>query len=51
MFFVGLFYASISFLLVTFVFGKDFVLSDGSGLLLVISQLFAAYLHLLHDKT
>ncbi len=36
MFFVGLFYASISFLLVTFVFGKDFVLSDGSGLLLVI---------------
>ncbi|MFA4960766.1 MAG: stage II sporulation protein M [Candidatus Pacearchaeota archaeon] len=36
MFFIGLFYASISFLLVTFVFGKDFVLSGGSGLLLVI---------------
>ncbi len=36
MFFIGLFYASISFLLVSFVFRKDFVLSEGSGLLLVI---------------
>jgi uncharacterized membrane protein SpoIIM required for sporulation len=36
MFFVGLFYASISFLLVSFVFRKDFVLREGSGLLLVI---------------
>lgn len=35
MFFVGLFYATISLLLVTFVFGKDSVLRDGSGLLLV----------------
>jgi uncharacterized membrane protein SpoIIM required for sporulation len=36
LFFIGLFYASVSFLLVSFVFGKDFVLSGGSGLLLVI---------------
>lgn len=36
MFFIGFFYASVSFLLVSFVFGKDFVLSEGSGLLLVI---------------
>ncbi|MCD4770785.1 stage II sporulation protein M [archaeon] len=36
MFFVGLFWASISFLLVTFVFGNDSVLRDGNGLLLVI---------------
>lgn len=36
MFFVGLFYASISFLLVSLVFRKDFVLSEGAGLLLVI---------------
>jgi len=35
MFFVGLFYASISLLLVTYVFGKDPVLKDGSGLLMV----------------
>jgi uncharacterized membrane protein SpoIIM required for sporulation len=36
LFFVGLFWASISFLLVTFVFGKDSILKDGAGLLLVI---------------
>jgi len=36
MFFVGLFYASISLLLVSFVFGKDAVLKDGSGLLVVL---------------
>ncbi|MFA5061456.1 MAG: stage II sporulation protein M [Candidatus Pacearchaeota archaeon] len=36
MFFIGLFYASISFLLVSLVFRKDFVLSEGAGLLLVI---------------
>jgi len=36
MFFVGLFYASLSFLLVSLVFRKDFVLSEGAGLLLVI---------------
>lgn len=36
MFLVGLFYASISLLLVTFVFGKDSVLKEGSGLLMVI---------------
>jgi len=36
MFFVGLFYASVSLLLVSFVFGQDFVLKDGAGLLVVI---------------
>lgn len=36
MFFVGAFWASVSLLLVTFVFGKDSVLKDGSGLLVVI---------------
>ena len=36
MFFVGLFYASISFLFVSLVFGADDVLKEGSGLLLVI---------------
>jgi uncharacterized membrane protein SpoIIM required for sporulation len=36
MFFVGLFYASVALLLVSFVFGKDTVLKDGSGLLLVL---------------
>ncbi len=36
LFFVGLFYASVSFLLTMFVFGKDFVLKEGSGLLMVI---------------
>ena len=36
MFFVGLFYASISFLLVSFIFSKDTVLKDGAGLLMVI---------------
>ena len=36
MFFVGLFYASISLLTVTFVFSSDTVLQEGSGLLLVI---------------
>ncbi|MBT3397457.1 stage II sporulation protein M [archaeon] len=35
LFFVGLFYASVSLLLVTFVFGKDSVLREGSGLLVV----------------
>lgn len=36
MFFVGLFYATISLLLVCFVFGKDSVLREGGGLLVVI---------------
>jgi uncharacterized membrane protein SpoIIM required for sporulation len=36
LFFVGLFYASVSILLVTFIFGKDTVLREGSGLLVVI---------------
>ena len=36
MFFVGLFWASVSLLLVSFVFGKDSVLKEGSGLLVVI---------------
>jgi len=35
MFFIGLFYATISLLLVTFVFGKDSILREGSGLLVV----------------
>jgi hypothetical protein len=36
MFFVGAFWASVSLLLVTFVFGKDSILKEGSGLLVVI---------------
>jgi uncharacterized membrane protein SpoIIM required for sporulation len=36
LFFVGLFWASVSLLLVTFVFGKDSILREGSGLLVVI---------------
>lgn len=36
MFFIGLFWASISLLLVHFVFGNDSVLKEGSGLLVVI---------------
>jgi len=36
MFFVGLFWASVSSLLVSIVFGKDSVLREGSGLLIVI---------------
>lgn len=36
LFFVGLFYASVSLLLVSFVFGKDSVLKEGSGLLVVL---------------
>lgn len=36
MFFVGLFYASVSLLLVMFIFGKDSILKEGSGLLLVV---------------
>lgn len=36
MFFVGLFWASVSLLFVTFVFGKDSILKEGSGLLIVI---------------
>jgi uncharacterized membrane protein SpoIIM required for sporulation len=36
LFFVGLFYASVALLLVTFVFGKDSILREGSGLLIVI---------------
>lgn len=35
MFLVGLFWASVSLLLVTFVFGKDSILVNGSGLLVV----------------
>ena len=36
LFFVGIFWASVSLLLVTFVFGKDSILKEGSGLLVVI---------------
>jgi uncharacterized membrane protein SpoIIM required for sporulation len=36
LFFIGMFYASISLLLVAFVFGKDSVLKEGSGLLVVV---------------
>jgi uncharacterized membrane protein SpoIIM required for sporulation len=36
MLFIGLFYATASLLLVSFVFGKDSVLREGSGLLLVV---------------
>jgi uncharacterized membrane protein SpoIIM required for sporulation len=36
LFFIGLFYATVSLLLVSFVFGKDSVLKEGSGLLIVI---------------
>jgi uncharacterized membrane protein SpoIIM required for sporulation len=36
MFFVGAFWASVSLILVTWVFGKDSILKEGSGLLLVI---------------
>jgi uncharacterized membrane protein SpoIIM required for sporulation len=36
MFFIGMFYASIALLLVTFVFGKDSILKEGAGLLIVI---------------
>ncbi len=36
MFFVGLLYASVSFGLVSFIFNKDSVLGEGSGLLMVI---------------
>ncbi len=36
MFFVGVFWASVSLLLVSFVFGRDSVLKEGSGLLVVI---------------
>jgi len=36
LFFIGLFYASVALLLVTFVFGNDSVLKEGSGLLIVI---------------
>ena len=35
MFFVGAFWASVSLLLVSFVFGKDSILKEGSGLLMV----------------
>ncbi len=41
MFFVGLFYASVALLLVTFVFGKDSILKEGSGLLVVIFTVIA----------
>lgn len=41
MFFIGLLYASVSLLLVTFVFGKDFILKEGSGLLIVIFTVIA----------
>jgi hypothetical protein len=35
LFFVGMFYAAVSLLLVSFVFGKDSILKEGSGLLVV----------------
>lgn len=41
LFFVGLFYASVSFLLVNYVFRADDILRDGSGLLLVIFTVLA----------
>jgi len=36
MFFIGIFYASVSLLLVSFVFGKDSILKEASGLLVVL---------------
>lgn len=42
MFFVGIFYSSLALLLVSFVFGKDFVLKDGSGLLVVLLTVLAS---------
>ncbi|MCK4996970.1 stage II sporulation protein M [Candidatus Pacearchaeota archaeon] len=41
MFFVGAFWASVALLLVTFVFGNDSVLKDGSGLLVVTFTVIA----------
>lgn len=41
MFFVGMFWASVALLLVTFVFGNDSVLKDGSGILVVIFTVMA----------
>ncbi|MGC9309494.1 MAG: stage II sporulation protein M [Candidatus Nanoarchaeia archaeon] len=41
MFFVGLFYASVAVLLVTFVFGRDTILREGSGLLVVLFTVIA----------
>ena len=41
MFFVGIFYASVSLLLVTYVFGKDSILKEGSGLLMVTFTVMA----------
>ena len=41
MFFVGLFWASVSLLLVSFVFGKDSILKEGSGLLVVTFTVIA----------
>jgi len=41
LFFVGLFWASVALLLVTFVFGKDSILREGSGLLVVTFTVIA----------
>ena len=41
MFFVGAFWASVALLLVTFVFGNDSILKDGSGLLVVTFTVIA----------
>lgn len=43
LFFVGLFYASVSLLLVTFVFGSDGILRSGSGLLVVLFTLICCF--------
>lgn len=41
MFFIGLFYASIALLFVTYVFGGDDILQDGAGLLMVLFTVLA----------
>jgi uncharacterized membrane protein SpoIIM required for sporulation len=41
MFFIGAFWASVALLLVTFVFGNDSILKDGSGLLVVTFTVMA----------
>ncbi len=48
LFFVGLFWASVSLLLVTFVFGKDSVLKEGSGLLVVTFTVIACLPFMYH---
>lgn len=43
MFFIGLLYSSVAFLLISLVFGKDPVLKDGSGILVVLFTVIASF--------